>query len=83
MSEALGESFENLLEMLTDFQAGRHSLVDVRRCIASLRRLLQRHRELDRAERALQELAHAESELDSGRFSMVRQHIEMARDAVA
>ena len=81
MSDALAEAFDDLIELLTDAEAGRRSLADVQACMVSLRRVLERHGGPERAELALSELWHAENELQLVRFSLVRHHVAMARRA--
>ena len=82
MSDALAETFDDLLDRITDAEAGRRSLADVQACLASLRPMLERCGESERAELALGELWHAENELQLVRFSLVRHHIQKARRAV-
>ena len=82
MSEDLKESFDKMFHLLTEAEAGRYSLAEVKSCLVSLRELLGRHWEPDGAERALHNLWHAENDLQTVRFGMVRRHLTAARNAV-
>ena len=82
MSDALQETFYDLGELLTEVEAGRHSIVDVKTCLRTLTQMLERHGNPHLAHKALCELEHAGRELDDMRLARVRQHVRMAQRAL-